>query len=224
MSKQPKRLYEFGPFQIDTVNRLLLRDGEPVTLKAKAVETLLVLIESNGEVLEKDDLMKTLWPDSFVEEANLTQNIYMLRKALGENEYIETVPRRGYRFTAVVKKREHASSELVLREQTRTSLLIEEEEETSTDAGTEDVRGNRLLARASLRRTQVLTASLVLIALAVGTSYYIWRGKQDSISSIKSIAVLPFKLAGPVRMNTGDEYLGLGMADALITKLSRFGQ
>src|SRR5690349_10002512 len=104
MSSETKRTYEFGPFRIDTVNRLLLRDGEPVPLKAKAVETLLVLIESNGQVLEKDDLMKALWPDSFVEESNLTQNIYMLRKALGENAYIETVPRRGYRFTVRVKQ------------------------------------------------------------------------------------------------------------------------
>ncbi|HEY0006108.1 MAG TPA: winged helix-turn-helix domain-containing protein [Pyrinomonadaceae bacterium] len=75
MSKQIKYFYEFGHFRIDTVNRRLLRDGELVPLKAKAVETLLVLVQHCGEVVEKDDLMKLLWPDSFVEEANLTQNI-----------------------------------------------------------------------------------------------------------------------------------------------------
>ena len=74
-------------------------------LKAKAVDTLLLLIESRGDVVEKDALMQTLWPDSFVEEANLTQNIYTLRKALGETGYIETIPRRGYRFVATVTEK-----------------------------------------------------------------------------------------------------------------------
>src|SRR5882724_5435586 len=102
MSKQIKRFYEFGAFRIDTANRLLLNDGEPVPLKAKAIDTLLLLVEHNGEVVEKDELMRELWPDSFVEEGNLTQNIFALRKALGGNhnepQFIETVARRGYRF------------------------------------------------------------------------------------------------------------------------------
>jgi len=84
MSKQNRHSYEFGPFRVDTLNRQLLRDGQVVPLKAKAVDTLLLLIEGRGDVVEKDDLMKSLWPDSFVEEANLTQNIYTLRKAFGD--------------------------------------------------------------------------------------------------------------------------------------------
>src|SRR5215217_5254463 len=128
MSKQIKYFYEFGQFRIDTVNRRLLRDGELVPLKAKAVETLLVLVQHCGEVVEKDDLMKLLWPDSFVEEANLTQNIYMLRKALGDGGYIETVPRRGYRFAAEVKEWEEAPSDLlVIKEKSRTFFSYEEE-------------------------------------------------------------------------------------------------
>src|SRR4051812_36865354 len=128
MSRQTKYFYEFGPFRIDTVNRRLLREGTLVPLKAKAVETLLLLVRHNGEVVEKEDLMEWLWPDSFVEEANLTQNIYMLRKALGEGGYIETVPRRGYRFAAELKEWEDTASELiVIKEQTRTSLSYEEE-------------------------------------------------------------------------------------------------
>src|SRR3982750_259965 len=139
MSRQTKYFYEFGPFRIDTVNRRLLRDGEHVALKAKAVETLLVLVRHNGEVVEKDDLMKWLWPDSFVEEANLTQNIYMLRKALGgEGGYIETVPRRGYRFAAEVKEWEDTSSELiVIKEKTRTSFSYEEEVDDSFERESE---------------------------------------------------------------------------------------
>ena len=96
-------LYEFGPFRLDAVNRLLLRGGDAVPLKQKAVDTLLVLVERRGEVVKKEELMKRLWPDTFVEEANLTQNIYTLRKALGEGEYILTIPRRGYRFAADVR-------------------------------------------------------------------------------------------------------------------------
>src|SRR6266481_1235346 len=135
MSREIKQSYESGAFRIDTVNRQLLRDGTLVPLKAKAVDTLLLLVQHNGEVVEKDDLMTWLWPDSFVEEANLTQNIYMLRKALGEGRYIETVPRRGYRFAAEVKEGEAASADLiVVKEKTRTSLSYEEEFEDELPA------------------------------------------------------------------------------------------
>src|SRR5260370_4015322 len=130
MSGQNKHFYEFGPFRIDTANRLLLCNGEPVAVKAKAVETLLLLVQRNGQVVEKDELMTQLWPDSFVEEANLTQTIYMLRKALGERHYIETIPRRGYRFVAEVRDWEDASGDVfMIREKTSTSLSFEEESE-----------------------------------------------------------------------------------------------
>src|SRR5215471_3011631 len=112
MSKQNKRTFEFGPFSIDTVNRQLRREGEVVPLKAKAVDTLLLLIESNGDIVEKDELMQALWPDSFVEEANLTQNIYTLRKALG-GDYIQTIPRRGYRFVADVTEADNAQPDVI---------------------------------------------------------------------------------------------------------------
>src|SRR5215470_5596014 len=107
MSEQMSHLYEFGPFRIDVAERLLLRDGEAVPLTPKAFETLLLLVESRGHTVEKDELMGRLWPDTFVEEANLTNNISLLRKALEESpnghEYIKTVPRRGYRFVGDVK-------------------------------------------------------------------------------------------------------------------------
>jgi len=99
--------YSFGPFQLDRAQRLLLRKGKPVPLAPKAVETLLVLVENSGRLVEKDDLMKQVWPDTFVEEGNLTANIHLLRKVLGKGprgqEYIETIPRRGYRFMRTAK-------------------------------------------------------------------------------------------------------------------------
>jgi len=106
MSGQTRHLYTLGPFVLDADQRLLLRDGTPVPLAPKAVETLLLLVRNAGRLVEKDDLMKEVWPDAFVEEGNLTKNIFVLRQALGNGdrgrEYIETVPTRGYRFVARV--------------------------------------------------------------------------------------------------------------------------
>ena len=103
-----KHLYEFGPFRLDPAERILARGDERIFLAPKAFETLLVLVRQRGHVLSKDELIQTIWPDSFVEENNLTQNISALRKALGEasgeQEYIETVPRLGYRFVALVRE------------------------------------------------------------------------------------------------------------------------
>ena len=77
------RLFEFGPFRLDRRERLLLREGEPVALPPKAFDTLLILVENSGHVMSKDELMSHVWPDSFVEETNLAQNISIVRKALG---------------------------------------------------------------------------------------------------------------------------------------------
>ena len=103
--------YAFGPFLLDAGERLLLRDGKPVPLTPKAVDTLLVLVRNAGHLVGKADLMKQVWPDAFVEEVNLAKNISVLRHALGNgqngehaSEYIETVPKRGYRFVVSVKE------------------------------------------------------------------------------------------------------------------------
>jgi DNA-binding winged helix-turn-helix (wHTH) protein/Tol biopolymer transport system component len=105
---QGKRCYEFGSFRLDTGNRLLLRDGVPVSLTLKSYELLAVLVEHWGKVLDKGKLMELVWPNSFVEEANLSQNIYLLRKALGDDKngstYISTIPKRGYRFVMHVQE------------------------------------------------------------------------------------------------------------------------
>src|SRR4030095_4738596 len=102
MQTSPFRRYVFGPFTLDEKERVLLREGQLVPLPAKALKTLLVLVRNSGHVVEKDQLMKEVWPDEFVEEGNLAQHVFMLRKSLGETsesrKYIETVPRRGYRF------------------------------------------------------------------------------------------------------------------------------
>ncbi|HZS44602.1 MAG TPA: winged helix-turn-helix domain-containing protein [Blastocatellia bacterium] len=108
LSKVPKLLFEFGPFVLDATERVLLHEDKEIPLSPKVFDTLLILVENEGHVLEKDELMHLLWPDSFVEESSLTQKIFLLRKILGEKDpthrYIDTLPKRGYRFTAEVKR------------------------------------------------------------------------------------------------------------------------
>ncbi len=84
MVTEPKVLYEFGPFRVDPEKQVLLREEHPVAISPKVFETLLILVRRSREVVSKEDLMQALWPDAFVEEANLSQNIFMLRKALGD--------------------------------------------------------------------------------------------------------------------------------------------
>src|SRR5215475_15119155 len=106
MGHQPKHIYEFGLYRLDSAERLLIRDGEVVPLQPKVFDLLLTLVERHGRLLEKDDLMKLVWPDAIVEEANLANNISILRKTLSENgeRFIETAPKRGYRFVTAVKE------------------------------------------------------------------------------------------------------------------------
>src|SRR5215831_9437594 len=108
MSKEGNYFYEFGPFRLDPGRRLLLRDVEPLPLRPKAFDTLLVLVQNSGRVLNKDELMQAVWGDTIVEEGGLVRNISVLRKALGESpdehRYIVTAPGRGYCFVATVRK------------------------------------------------------------------------------------------------------------------------
>jgi len=130
MSAETKVLYEFGRFRCDPREQLLLCDGKPVPLPPKSFEILLALVRSNGRLVMKDELMRQVWPDSFVEEANLTVNISALRKVLGETadgqQYIETVPKRGYRFVApVTEKQAGGQQSLPVQRQVRDSGRIE---------------------------------------------------------------------------------------------------
>src|SRR4026207_861426 len=109
MIEQTSQFYEFGRFRVKADERVLRRGEELVSLTPKAFDILLALLENEGRIVNKNDLMKKVWPNTFVEEGNLTQNVSLLRKALGESangpQFIETVPRRGYRFVAPVSRR-----------------------------------------------------------------------------------------------------------------------
>ena len=150
--KEGGQAYLFGSFVVDTREGLLLREGRPVQLTPKAFEVLVALVENSGRCIGKDELMRRVWPDSFVEENNLSQNISQVRRALqleGEDaaEYIETMPRRGYRFRAPVTLREGA---VVIREKTRTRVVIEEDD--GEDAGgAEGVESKAAIDSAAVR-------------------------------------------------------------------------
>ena len=124
-----KELYEFGSFRIDPERQLLLRDGELIALAPKAFQLLLVLVRSGNQVVSKDELMKAVWPDTFVEETNLTRNIFILRKALGETEldpFIVTVPGQGYRFATAVHPVAEAEMCVAEVEHAKVRMQIEE--------------------------------------------------------------------------------------------------
>src|SRR5215211_4719073 len=99
--------YQFGPYHLDSSDRILTRNGETISLTPKATEILIMLVMHAGQLVEKHELLNRIWADTFVEEANLTQNIFILRRALGDErtdpKYIETVARRGYRFVGPVR-------------------------------------------------------------------------------------------------------------------------
>jgi DNA-binding winged helix-turn-helix (wHTH) protein/TolB-like protein/Flp pilus assembly protein TadD len=212
MSEEKLQIYEFGPFRLDAARHLLFRNGEVVPLTPKVFDTLRVLIERSGRQVTKDQLMNEVWEGSIVEETNLTTNISHLRKALGEkkneHQYILTIPGGGYRFVAAVKAIPADGTDVIIRERTRESLIIEEE--------------TAITARHSSSRVRlILAAALVLLVVVVG--FFIIRKQSpppstsNGVLRIKSIAVLPFK---PLAAGNRDESLELGMTETLVTRLN----
>jgi len=236
MTKPAKHLYEFGHFRLDTAERLLLRDQSPVPLTPKVFETLLALVERSGQLVEKDELIREVWPDAFVEESNLTQNISVLRRALGEHangqRYIETVPKRGYRFVASVREvrdeQPSPAAEISFPSEAVTTAKEEVSPRHEIESEPMAVSAAQVLAASVGKssggsRRQSLTAVVICLFLAGLTIAltFAWksarREKDEPLAGIKSIAVLPFNhLDGA----GGEQALELGMADALITKLS----
>jgi DNA-binding winged helix-turn-helix (wHTH) protein/TolB-like protein len=236
MSSNSEQFYEFGRFQLDTRERQLLREGAAVPLTPKAFEMLLVLVENGGHVMEKDELLKKVWPDTIVEEANLSHIIYKLREALGENhdgeKFIETVPRRGYRFVAKVTVPDNRNADLIIEEHSRSHIVVDEDDapQNSIETSAVPLTQSRVLPSPSRARRfsisrpgAMIAGAIVLVAVAAGL--YIWRTRESRTpatgAALHSIAVLPFK---PLAANDRDESLEIGMAETLITRLSRIGQ
>jgi DNA-binding winged helix-turn-helix (wHTH) protein/TolB-like protein/Tfp pilus assembly protein PilF len=230
MSRPARRLYEFGPFRLDSAEHVLLRDGEPVALRPKEFAVLLALVENHGHVLTKDELLQGVWSGQLVEEGNLNRQISTLRRALGETsdgpQYVETIPKVGYRFVAPVREIRDPGADMVIERHTIARIVTEEEEvanggdvfDSSLEPKALPASGEKEVKR---RRSLALGAVVVLLVGLTLALAYAWSSRTSqatkTVATVRSLAVLPFK---PIGAGEEDEYLGLGMADALITKLS----
>jgi len=228
--------YQFGPFVLDTVQHALLKKGKSVALTPKTYDTLLLLVQNSGRMLSKEELMQTLWPDSFVEESNLTQQVSMIRRALGESatnpRYIATVPSRGYRFIAEVTKPAdgeiasdlpdpHLQPEAAVVGRHDESPGIQEEEgkaETSVPQlpipGMEESKERH---RIPVVLRTVLAGLVSLLTLASAMLFYRrYSQTAQQQPSSRSLAILPLQ---NLRQASDDDFLGFSLADAIITKL-----
>lgn len=179
MVENPGHLYEFGSFRLDVAERLLLRDGEVVPLKPKAFDLLLAFLQQPGRLVEKEALLKAVWPDSFVEENNLTDNISRLRKALGEGEngqkFIETVPKRGYRFVAEVKAQHELKKE----------FLVEESVATNGAREIQPTKTNVSLTPSRFKTTLRILALLIPAFVGVGLWLYFRLEKRAEVQQLE---------------------------------------
>lgn len=243
-----RKCFRFGNFRLYPTEHLLLHDETAVSLAPKAFEILLYLLKNNGHLVKREELMQAVWPDSFVEETNLTVNISLLRKLLGDSEdgqsYISTVPRKGYRFQATVEECNEADG-TALGDGAVSSTKDERQNgdglaSRSADDGTLVGTARAAVVAASPPPSVTasnasvvpsesagpehswariaLTIAAVIVVLGVGT--FLWSRLQSKPTVVnasnRSMAILPFR---PLDAAPQDEYLGLGMADALITRL-----
>jgi DNA-binding winged helix-turn-helix (wHTH) protein/TolB-like protein len=244
-----KRYYfDFCDFRLDVEKRQLLKNGEHVQLTHKTFQILELLVSNSGHTTRKDEIFERLWPDNFVEEGNLTQHIHVLRKVLGrrpdEQSYIETVPRQGYRFTlqpheivVIRDDRPDAAADESGRsdrseppfKDLETSPAVESEFLADADGGPPEPDGIAVSQsfagqpyersdRPSRSRLFVIVALLALGLAAAFSIFYYFRPRQSANAEIRSIAVLPFK---PIGGEIDTEKLGLGVADAVIARLSK---
>jgi TolB-like protein/DNA-binding winged helix-turn-helix (wHTH) protein/cytochrome c-type biogenesis protein CcmH/NrfG len=197
-----KHLYGFGSYRLDAVERVLLRDGQPVTLPPKDLETLLVLVERAGHIVEKEELLEKVWPGVFVEEGNLARHIFNLRQVLGDNpdgrKYIETIPKRGYRFVAAVQEDPEATAPY-------STVQDSEQAQTTVHFGQKRSLWMWPLALAVLAVTGILIAR------------HFWPQRNPSPQRAM-LAVLPFiNLSGDAH----EDYFADGLTEEMIAQLGQ---
>src|SRR5262245_61223698 len=210
MAPPPRSSYAFGPFRLDPVEKVLFREGNPVSLTPKTIETLTALLERHGHVVTKEELLRTVWPDTFVEENNLAQHISALRRTLGEDEtgrqFIETVPKRGYRFVGLIAPQATVDE---------AGGIVPAEPEA-----VRSIRGPAIWA----------TIATIGIVIAVAVGVVLTRRPPASSeaaspatpsarsggTSLTRIAVLPFVNLG----SRTDEYFAAGMTEEITSRLA----
>ena len=191
MNTEPRIVYEFGPFRMDPDKQVLLRENLPIPVTPKAFETLLALVRRSRDVVSKEELLKEVWPDSFVEESNLSQNIFLLRKALGDTaesrQYIVTLPGRGYRFAVPVRTVTEQGETLVAQARTRTQIVIEEDE-----AETDQVLKALPIPQKPKAGRKFLSMAVVTVLLALGAFLLIRSRRVTRITHDKEWEQLTF--------------------------------
>ena len=219
MSQQANQLYEFGPYRLDPDRRVLLRGEEVVPLTPKTFDTLTLLVEKSGRVIAKEELLEKVWPDTVVEEANLAVNISTIRKALGKRpgggQYIETVPRRGYRFVARVNQlqpAEPAASAVEASLQPADVGAIEAKEISTVEPGV----ANKIGFLAGRKKKGVIAAAAVLTLAVAAIVIFSTRSQGPSSAEPRRIAILYFR---NLSQNPETDFLSFSLADAVVTRL-----
>jgi DNA-binding winged helix-turn-helix (wHTH) protein/tetratricopeptide (TPR) repeat protein len=207
VSREKQRVYEFGPFRLDPGQQQLFKDGIPVPLTPKAFDTLLALVQKHGQLVSKEELLQTVWPDAFVEESTLAQNVFRLRKLLADGEagssWIETIPKRGYRFTAPVRESQPETLAPV-------SVHLPEQA-AKTDAGTAAQRAK------SPRRWRFPATVAAAALLSLGSAVY-WLGASRPALSF---ANREWILVADFENRTGDARFDKALLTALSVSLEQ---
>src|SRR5215468_8713268 len=223
-----KEVYRFDRFVLDPAERILSCAGTPVSLTPKAFDTLFCLVRNQGRVVTKDELLRQVWPDTFVEEINLAVNISTIRKAIGENpqecRFIATVPGRGYRFVAEVRNIADPSADAnwSVKAERAASTADSENPEISHSTGDDSAFDHKPAASLDKRRPFMLAIPAVLtLAIAAIFASYLWHGQRqtkESVPAISSIAVLPF---ADLSQDQEQQYFIYGLTEQLINDLAR---
>ena len=216
-----KEIYRFDRFVLDPVERILLCDETPVSLTRKAFDTLICLVRNQGRMVTKDELLRQIWPDTFVEEINLAVNISTIRKALGESpqecRFIATVPGHGYRFVAEVRNLPSENGNEKRPDIAEDSTIIRANGNYGI-SGSGDTAVVAPVKQNLLRLAPLVSLALLVAVLSAG---YFWRREKETKASTPgeaSIAVLPFTDLSP---NQDQQYFTDGLAEELITDLAQ---
>lgn len=211
----------FNEFTLDLARGCLFRNGEEIKLRPKSFDTLKHLVENSGRLISKDELFATVWPGTAVTDDSLVQCLIEIRRALGENgqQLIKTVPRRGYIFEAQITRSDLSQAHVIYTDEVE-AVRVTIEQEDAEPATLQPSIARRKLSW--LRSHTALTAASLLVVSVAGL--IVWQVRRNAavtpVTDIKTLAVLPFKSQIPESQN---DYLGLGIANEIITKMSQTG-